>query len=111
MSELASAGLAVIFIFATGAALADVPPWSGPPEFLDRIYGEQIRQHGYDCPRVTRADVTADAAYRDMRWDSQNPLLITCNNDKRFIVAVPPKRPLHSQEPTPPAPAEQIRPL
>jgi hypothetical protein len=92
---------------------ADVIPWSAPPEFLDRWYGDQIRQAGYNCPQVKSIELKPldDPAYKDMAWGDQNPLLVTCNNSKRFVVAQAPKRSLHDTKPLPPPPAIRVRPL
>jgi hypothetical protein len=104
---------AVLAMAGIGIARADVIPWSAPPEFLDRDYGNQIREAGYDCPQIKSVESRPleDPAYKDMAWGEQNPLLFTCTNSKRFVVAQPPKRPLHSEEPLPPPPAVRVRPL
>jgi hypothetical protein len=108
------AGLAgVVALAAIGMAEADVLPWSASPEFLDRWYGNQIREAGYDCPQVKSVEPkpSADPAHKDMIWGDQRPLLVTCNNSKRFLVAQPPKRLLNSPKPVPPPPAVRVKPL
>jgi hypothetical protein len=101
--------LILLTVGGIAVAKADVPPWSGPPKLLDEIYGKQIREAGHDCPQVTSATPTSDAQYKAMIWGNQEPLLVTCNNNRHFVVAQPPKRPINSPDPLPPAPSERIR--
>jgi hypothetical protein len=101
--------VALLTLAGIAIAQADVPPWAGPPELLDKVYGKTIRDAGYDCPQVTNAAPTSDVQYRAMVWGGQNPLLVTCKNNRHFVFAVSPKRPINSSEPLPPPPAERIR--
>lgn len=94
-------------IVAPGAR-ADIPP---PPGSQERAAAALIRDHGHDCPRVTRLAVAPEADSQALAKQGLDASTATCSNGKLFLVAVPFRRPGPPRPDAPPPATPVVRPL
>jgi hypothetical protein len=89
-------------------ARADVPP---PPGSQERAAAALIREHGHDCARVTRLSAAPRDAAESLARQGLNASTALCDNGKRFLVAVPFRRPGPPRPDAPPPATPVVRPL
>jgi hypothetical protein len=91
-----------------GVAQADVPP---PPGYQERAAAALIREHGHDCTRVTRLTAAPKEDAAALAGQGLDASTAYCDNGRRFVVAVPFRRPGPPRPDAPPPAKPVVRPL
>ncbi|HKU95125.1 MAG TPA: hypothetical protein VJR58_07615 [Vineibacter sp.] len=106
--RLAAFVVASFSAIAVPGARADIPP---PPGSQERAAAALIRDHGHDCPRVTRLAVAPETEAQALAKQGLDASIASCSTGKQFLVAVPFRRPGPPRPDAPPPATPVVKPL
>jgi hypothetical protein len=91
-----------------GPASGDIPP---PPGSQERAAAALIRENGHDCARVSRLAAAPREDAEALARQGLDASTAYCGNGRRFVVAVPFRRPGPPRPDAPPPAKPVVKPL